>query len=47
MLSILICDDDDGMIDTMRSIVESVLQKSGKAHFIRILGPNNFNGDAA
>lgn len=30
MLSILICDDDDGMIDTMRSIVESVLQKSGK-----------------
>ena len=30
MLSILICDDDDGMIDTMRSIVESVLHKSGK-----------------
>lgn len=30
MLNVLICDDDVGMIDTMRSIVESVLQKSGK-----------------
>lgn len=30
MLSILICDDDIGMVDTLRSIVESVLQKSGK-----------------
>lgn len=30
MLSILICDDDIGMVDTMRSTVESVLQKSGK-----------------
>lgn len=28
MLSIIICDDDIGMIDTMRSIVESVLEKS-------------------
>lgn len=30
MLSILICDDDLGMVDIMRSIVESVLQESGK-----------------
>lgn len=30
MLSILICDDDIGMIDTMYSIVESILRKSGK-----------------
>lgn len=30
MLHVLICDDDVGMIDTMRSIVESVLQKSDK-----------------
>lgn len=28
MLSILLCDDDIGMIDTMRSIVESVLEES-------------------
>lgn len=30
MLSILICDDDIGITNTMRSIVESVLLKSGK-----------------
>lgn len=30
MLRILICDDDLRMVDTMRSIVENVLQKSGK-----------------
>lgn len=30
MLSILICDDDSAMIDTMRSIVEGVLQENDK-----------------
>lgn len=30
MLSILICDDDSAMIDTMRSIVENVLQENDK-----------------
>lgn len=30
MLNILICDDDIGMIDTMRSIAESVLNEAGK-----------------
>ena len=30
MLNILICDDDIGMIDTMRSITESVLNEAGK-----------------